>query len=97
MKNYIEIINTEIGDDFLRRIVADHKNQNNNITKEDIVNSIKDGSIELAKDVSKIGKIMWRGYENYCLVYWDAYMAAFRSILKGIKDTTEYITDIYLQ
>lgn len=94
MDTYITIIN-ENGTEEVVKTKVEVVN-NTRITKEVVINSIKDGFADLATDLGRATKIMWKGYTVYLEAYWNAYMAAIDTVKEGIKDTTNMVADTYL-
>lgn len=94
MKTYITIIDENGIEEVVKtkvEVVDDTR-----ITKEVVINSVKDGFADLATDLGRATKIMWKGYMVYLEAYVNAYMAAIDTVKEGIKDTTNMIADTYL-
>jgi len=94
MKTYITIINEDGTEEVVKtkvEVVDDTR-----ITKEVVINSVKDGFADLATDLGRATKIMWKGYTVYWEAYYNAYNAAINTIKEGVKSTTNMIADTYL-
>lgn len=94
MKTYITIIEEDGTETKVKTKVE--VVDNTRITKKVVIDSIKDGFADLATDLGRATKIMWKGYTVYWDAYVNAYWAAINTVKEGIMETTDMIADTYL-